>query len=40
MPKKGIPTTGQQNWGNVLNNHLAQMFDPTTGGINTNAGNP
>jgi hypothetical protein len=33
MPKS-IPTLSQQNWGTPLNDHLSQLNDPTTGGIN------
>jgi hypothetical protein len=33
MPKS-IPTLSQQNWGQPLNDHLSQLNDPTTGGIN------
>lgn len=35
MPLKTIPTTGQTNWGNPLNDHLSQLSNPTTGGVNT-----
>jgi hypothetical protein len=31
---KSIPTLSQQNWGQPLNDHLSQLNDPTTGGIN------
>lgn len=34
MPKS-VPTIGQQNWGQTLNDHLAQFSSPTTGGINS-----
>lgn len=34
MPKP-IPTLGLQNWGTPLNDHLKQISNPTTGGINT-----
>jgi hypothetical protein len=33
MPKS-IPTLGSANWGQPLNDHLAQLNDPTNGGIN------
>jgi hypothetical protein len=33
MPKS-IPTLSQQNWGQPLNDHLSQLNDPTSGGIN------
>jgi hypothetical protein len=34
MPKP-IPTLGLTNWGQPLNEHLAQLNNPITGGINT-----
>lgn len=34
MPKS-IPTIGQQNWGETLNAHLAQLINPLTGGLNS-----
>jgi hypothetical protein len=34
MPKS-IPTLGLQDWGTPLNAHLAQLQNPTNGGINT-----
>ncbi len=37
---KSVPTAGQKQWGSVLNAHIAQISDPTTGGINTNSANP
>ena len=33
MPKS-IPSVGDANWGQPLNDHLAQLNDPSTGGIN------
>lgn len=33
MPKS-IPSVGDTNWGSPLNEHLAQLSDPSTGGIN------
>jgi Pectate lyase superfamily protein len=35
MPNKSIPTIGLQDWGTPLNAHLAQLQNPTNGGINT-----
>jgi Pectate lyase superfamily protein len=35
MPLKSIPQIGDSNWGTPLNNHLSQLQNPTTGGINT-----
>jgi Pectate lyase superfamily protein len=35
MPLKSIPTIGDPNWGTPLNAHLAQLQNPTNGGINT-----
>jgi hypothetical protein len=35
MPTKQIPTLGDSNWGTPLNDHLSQLHNPTTGGINT-----
>jgi hypothetical protein len=35
MPQKQIPTIGDPNWGIPLNAHLAQLQNPTNGGINT-----
>jgi hypothetical protein len=35
MPNKSIPTVGDSNWGTPLNAHLAQLQNPTNGGINT-----
>jgi hypothetical protein len=35
MPNKSIPSIGDSNWGTPLNAHLAQLQNPTTGGINT-----
>jgi len=37
---KPIPSIGDQNWGGVLNSHLAQLSSSTTGGINTFASDP
>ncbi len=37
---KAQPSVGQKQWGTILNSHIAQLMDPATGGINTNAGNP
>ena len=37
---KSVPTAGQKQWGSVLNSHIAQLSDPTTGGINTGSSNP
>jgi hypothetical protein len=34
MPKS-IPQLGDTNWGTPLNAHLAQLQNPTSGGINT-----
>lgn len=34
MPKS-IPTLGDSNWGTPLNNHISQLQNPTTGGINS-----
>jgi hypothetical protein len=34
MPNKSIPTLGDSNWGTPLNNHLSQLLNPSTGGIN------
>ncbi len=36
MPTRRIPTIGQDDgiWGQVLNDHLKQVSNPTTGGIN------
>lgn len=33
MPKS-VPSLNQQNWGQPLNDHLAQLNDPVNGGIN------
>ena len=33
MPKS-VPSLNQQNWGQPLNDHLGQLNDPVTGGIN------
>jgi hypothetical protein len=35
MPNKSIPTIGDPNWGTPLNAHLAQLQNPTNGGINS-----
>jgi Pectate lyase superfamily protein len=35
MPLKSIPQLGDSNWGTPLNAHLAQLQNPTNGGINT-----
>ena len=32
---KSIPSVGQSEWGAPLNEHLAQLNDPVTGGLNT-----
>jgi hypothetical protein len=37
MPTKSVPAQGTSNWGTPLNQHLAQLNNPTTGGINTEA---
>jgi hypothetical protein len=34
MPKS-LPQLGDSNWGTPLNNHLAQLQNPTTGGVNS-----
>jgi Pectate lyase superfamily protein len=34
MPKS-IPALGDPNWGTPLNNHLSQLQNPNTGGINS-----
>jgi hypothetical protein len=34
MPKS-IPTIGSASWGQPLNDHLAQLNNPSTGGINS-----
>jgi hypothetical protein len=36
---KSVPSTGQTNWGPVLNEHLAQLNDPAKGGFNIVADN-
>lgn len=37
MPTKRLPIVGQDigNWGQILNDHLAQLNNPITGGMNT-----
>jgi Pectate lyase superfamily protein len=35
MPLKQIPQLGDSNWGTPLNAHLAQLQNPTNGGINS-----
>ena len=34
MAAKSVPTNGQKQWGDVLNQHLSQISDPVNGGMN------